>query len=320
MNLRLSILDFCTIHEGHTAGESMAQSVKLAQLAEELGFFRMWYTEHHNMPVITSSAPAVLISHIGAKTSTIRLGSGGVMLPNHAPYVVAEQFGTLAELYPGRIDLGVGRSPGTDRHTLGRALRRDSHAAERFPEDVRELIAYLDGKSLIPGVSAIPGSGTRVPVYILGSSMFGASLAAKFGLPYAFASHFAPTQMEAAVSYYQDNFQPSERLEKPYTIVGVNVANPEEWEAARFRRVKNMAGRGKFLTDEQVTQIMESFQGKQILDMLTYTAVGDAAEIRAYLTDFAERTGADELMISPQAITHEGVMETIRLAAHALSI
>lgn len=253
---RLSVLDFCTIYPGENAAQSMERSVELARTAEKLGYTRMWYTEHHNMSTISSSAPAVLIAHIGAKTERIRLGSGGVMLPNHAPYVVAEQFGTLAELYPDRIDLGLGRAPGTDQNTLGRALRRDAHAAERFPEDIRELQGYLSGKSLIPGVQAVPGANTNVPIYVLGSSMYGASLAAKFGLPYAFASHFAPTHLEAATSYYRENSQPSEHCEKPYVIAGVNVtaAESQEKAAAEFdrvchNRVKAFAGRGKFLTD-----------------------------------------------------------------------
>ena len=199
----LSVLDFCTIYEGETPAQSIARSVQLAQEAEKLGYSRMWYTEHHNMKSIMSSSPAVLIAHIGAKTEHIRLGSGGVMLPNHSPYVIAEQFGTLEEMYPERIDLGVGRAPGTDMNTLGRALRRDAHSAERFPEDVKELNSYLEGKSYIPGVSAIPGANTNVPIYILGSSMFGASLAAKLGLPYVFAHHFAGRGTGEALDLYR---------------------------------------------------------------------------------------------------------------------
>lgn len=320
----LSILDFCTIYEGETPAQSMARSVELAQQAEKLGFHRMWYTEHHNMTSISSSAPAVLIAHIGAKTESIRLGSGGVMLPNHAPYVVAEQFGTLAELYPDRIDLGVGRAPGTDMNTLGRALRRDAHAAERFPEEIKELQGYFSGKSVIPGVTAMPGVGTHVPVYVLGSSMYGASLAAKMGLPYAFASHFAPTHLVAATSYYRDNFQPSEYLAEPYVIAGVNVlaadsdeAAQDEWERVCFNRVKSFAGRGRHLTDEQVEQIVVSYQGKQILDMLEYSAVGTPDEVREYLEGFQTTAGADELMISLQSTSHENVLHNMELLAGA---
>ena len=317
----LSILDFCTIYEGETAAQSMARSVELAQQAERLGFTRMWYTEHHNMSTISSSSPAVLIAHIGAKTEKIRLGSGGVMLPNHAPYVIAEQFGTLAELYPNRIDLGLGRAPGTDMQTLGRALRRDGHAAERFPEDIKELQGYLSGKSLVPGVQAVPGAGTNVPLYILGSSMFGASLAAKYGLPYAFASHFAPQHLQAATAYYRENFQPSEACAEPYVIAGVNVTAgdnaEEEFERVCFNRVKAFAGRGKQLSDAQVEQIISSPQGQQILQMLQYSAVGAAEHVREYLADFQSLSGADELMISLQSSSHDAVLRNMETLAHA---
>ncbi|TRX32294.1 LLM class flavin-dependent oxidoreductase [Corynebacterium guaraldiae] len=308
----LSVLDFCTIYPGESPSQSMARSVELAQRAEALGFKRMWYTEHHNMPSISSSSPAVLIAHIGAKTERIRLGSGGVMLPNHAPYVIAEQFGTLAELYPGRIDLGLGRAPGTDMQTLGRALRRDGHAAERFPEDVKELQGYLSGKSLIPGVKAIPGHGTNVPIYILGSSLFGASLAAKYGLPYAFASHFAPQHLEAATAYYRENYQPSEAHPEPYVIAGVNVTAgedaDEEFEKVCFRRVKAFAGRGKQLSDADVARIIDSPQGQQIIGMLKYSAVGSIEHVRDYLTEFQTLAQADELMISLQSTSHEAAL------------
>ena len=195
MNAPLSLIDFCTRYPGESVGEATQRSVAFAQQAEALGYSRIWYAEHHNMSSIVSSSPAVLISHIGAKTSRIRLGVGGVMLPNHSPYVIAEQFGMLEELYPGRIDLGLGRAPGTDQQTLGRALRRDPRAAENFPQDVQELQAWLSNTSPLPGVTAMPGFNTNVPLIILGSSMFGASLAAQLGLPYAFASHFAPQHL-----------------------------------------------------------------------------------------------------------------------------
>ena len=320
----LSVLDFCTIYEGETATASIEHSVQLAQRAEELGYSRIWYTEHHNMPSISSSSPAVLIAHIGAKTNSIRLGAGGIMLPNHSPYVIAEQFGTLEEMYPDRIDLGLGRAPGTDAQTLGRALRRDFNAAERFPGDVRELEAYLADNSPIPGVQAVPGAGTNVPLYILGSSMFGASLAAKYGMPYAFASHFAPTHLEQATQYYRENFQPSAVLDKPYVIAGVNVtgANTKEeadalYEKVCFNRIKTMVGRGRMLTDNQVEQLIGSAQGQQILDMLRYSAVGTETEIREYLTDFQEISGADELMISVQATSRETTLTGLDVLARA---
>lgn len=307
----LSLIDFCTVHEGERPGASMARSVELAQRAEALGFYRMWYAEHHNMPGISSSAPAVLISHVGAHTSTIRLGAGGVMLPNHSPYVVAEQFGMLAELYPDRIDLGLGRAPGTDMNTLGRALRRDAHAAENFPKDVLELAAYLSEQSPIPGVQAIPGRGTHVPLYILGSSMFGASLAAKLGLPYAFASHFAPTHLVQATTYYRENFQPSDSLREPYVIAAANVIAADTHEDAQRQRtlvirerVRTLAARGnRDISDANLDQLVASPSGQQIAGMLHYSAIGTQEEVRHYLTEFAHLAQADELMISILAPT-----------------
>lgn len=202
MSVPISILDLAHIGEDMTARDSLEASVTMARHAEELGFRRVWYAEHHNMGSIASSATSVLIAHVAAHTQSIRLGAGGVMLPNHAPLTIAEQFGTLETLHPGRIDLGLGRAPGTDQNTV-RALRRDPSSAENFPQDVLELQGYLTGESRIPGVEAVPGKGTDVPLYILGSSLFGAKLAAALGLPYAFASHFAPQALEEAVAAYR---------------------------------------------------------------------------------------------------------------------
>src|ERR1700749_4663968 len=209
MPTRLSILDLAPIGRGETARDSFAASVALAQLAEALGYERIWYAEHHNMPTIASSATSVLIAHIGAHTTRIRLGAGGVMLPNHAPLTIAEQFGTLAAMYPGRIDLGLGRAPGSDQNTMY-ALRRDTTSADTFPQEVVELQGYLTGNTRVPGVDAVPGKGSNVPLYILGSSLFGAKLAAALGLPYAFASHFAPGALDGAIAAYRDEFQPSQ--------------------------------------------------------------------------------------------------------------
>lgn len=321
----LSLLDFCTVRDDETPGESMARSVELAQTAEKLGYDRVWYSEHHNMPSIASSSPAVLISHIAAKTEKIRLGAGGVMLPNHAPYVIAEQFGTLAELYPDRIDLGLGRAPGTDQNTLGRALRRDPMAAENFPNDVVELQGYLAGRSVIPGVTAVPGAGTNVPIYILGSSMFGATLAAKLGLPYSFASHFAPTHLEEATRYYRENFQPSDVCSEPYVIAAVNVTASESAEDAARQtelvhraRVKALLGRqGRSLTEEQLDSVMNSPQGHQIVGMLRYTAEGTGEQVVEYLEKFTRHAQADELMLSFQSPTHEEVLRSMEILAEA---
>src|SRR3954464_5877031 len=232
MRIPLSILDLAPIARGETAGSSIAASVALAQRAEEVGYQRVWYAEHHNMPSIASSATSVLIAHVGAQTREIRLGAGGVMLPNHSPLTIAEQFGTLEAMYPGRIDLGLGRAPGSDQNTMY-ALRRNPSSADRFPQDVLELQAYLAGETRVPGVDAIPGKGSNVPLYILGSSMFGATLAAALGLPYAFASHFAPDALETAVAAYRREFRPSAELERPCVIAGVTVIAADTSSGAR---------------------------------------------------------------------------------------
>lgn len=320
----LSVLDFATIFDGETPRESFKRSVALAQHAEQLGFERIWYAEHHNMKSIASSAPAVLISHVGAKTSKIRLGSGGVMLPNHSPLVVAEQFGTLAELYPNRIDLGLGRAPGTDPKTL-KALRRDYSAAEHFPQDVKELQGYLTDNTQIPGINAVPGRGTNVPLYILGSSLFGASLAAALGLPYAFASHFAPTHLEEAIKVYRERFNPSEQLAEPYVIAAVNVIASDtaedaqaQLEKAKRSRVKNMVGQGRNYSEAEIDMLMNSAPGQQILSMLKYTTAGTAAEVKDYLMRFAHLVEADELMLSPLSPTTEGVHKTLDIVAEQM--
>ncbi|OFL94477.1 LLM class flavin-dependent oxidoreductase [Corynebacterium sp. HMSC055D05] len=323
MRTPLSLIDFCTRYPDESVGEAMKRSVTFAQKAEGLGYDRIWYAEHHNMSSIVSSSPAVLISHIGAKTERIRLGSGGVMLPNHSPYVIAEQFGMLEELYPGRIDLGLGRAPGTDQQTLGRALRRDPAAAERFPDDVLELQAWLSNESPLPGVTAMPGFNTNVPLIILGSSMFGASLAAKLGLPYAFASHFAPQHLEQATTYYKENYQPSERRPEPYCIAAVNVtAADSEQEAVEETRIVHrnrvrafMGRRGTMLSDDQLDAVVNSHQGRQITDMLRYTAKGTGEQVAEYLEAFQKLAKADELMISLQSGSHDATLRNMEILA-----
>ncbi|MFZ2176880.1 MAG: LLM class flavin-dependent oxidoreductase [Rhodococcus sp. (in: high G+C Gram-positive bacteria)] len=307
MSVPLSILDLAHIREGETARHSFEASVALAQLAERRGYRRVWYAEHHNMPSIGSSATSVLIAHVAAHTQSIRLGAGGVMLPNHAPLTIAEQFGTLETLHPGRIDLGLGRAPGSDQKTMY-ALRRDPASADRFPQDVLELQAYLAGHSRIPGVDAIPGKGTDVPLYILGSSLFGAQLAAKLGLPYANASHFSPESLVDAVTLYRERFEPSEQLSEPYVIAGVNAMAAEtsaeahrQFEGAVRRRVVQMVGRGQTFTPEEVDLIVSSPAGQQIMQMVRYTAVGTPDEVKAYLDEFAEHAQADELIVATQA-------------------
>lgn len=321
MSVPLSILDLATVGRGETIREGLENSVALAQCAEELGYYRVWYAEHHNMPTIASSATSVLIAHVAAHTETIRLGSGGVMLPNHAPLTIAEQFGTLATLHPDRIDLGLGRAPGTDQNTL-RALRRDATSAETFPQDVQELQAFLAGESRIPGVSAVPGAGTDVPLYILGSSLFGAKLAAALGLPYSFASHFAPNALEDAVAIYRRQFQPSEQLDAPYVIAGVNVIAAdtteqamEDFQIVKRARLKLLAGRGRKFTDEEADAILDSPQGQQIAQMIKYSAVGTATEVTQYLDDFAKHADADELIVAHQSPTLDGRLRSAELVA-----
>ncbi|MDO5618112.1 LLM class flavin-dependent oxidoreductase [Kocuria sp.] len=323
MALPLSVLDFATVRPDHSVGEAFQESVSLAQVAEKLGYTRVWYTEHHNMGAIASAAPAVLIAHVATQTTTIRLGSGGVMLPNHSPLTIAEQFGTLAELHPNRIDLGLGRAPGTDQVAV-RAMRRDPRAAEEFPADVKELQGYLRDESKIPGIRAIPGAGTNVPLYILGSSLFGARLAAAFGLPYAFASHFAPDALEQAAEVYRAEFEPSEQLSEPYMMAAVNVVAHRDPNVAvaenewyRRNRVKLMAGRGRTLTDDELDLVMHSAAGQQILHMLKYTAVGDGAAVKTYLEQFAQRSQADELIVAPVGSTAELAEDSLAVLREA---
>jgi luciferase family oxidoreductase group 1 len=327
MALTLSILDLAPIAPGETVAASFANSVRLAQTAEKHGYERVWYAEHHNMATIASSATSVLIGHVAGHTSTIRLGSGGVMLPNHAPLTIAEQFGTLASLYPGRIDLGLGRAPGSDQTTM-RALRRDPTSADSFPEDVLELQGYLRGESRVPGVQAVPGAGTNVPLYILGSSMFGAQLAAAYGLPYAFASHFSPDLLHEAVAFYRDNFSASAQLAEPYVIAGVNVvaaADPDEaqsqFDATRRSRVRGMISRGPAApeySDEQIDIFLTTPNGRQIANMMRYSAVGTPAEVRAYLEEFAAEARADELIIAHQSQDIESRLRSVELTADVM--
>jgi luciferase family oxidoreductase group 1 len=326
MLLPLSILDLATIGQGETVREGLQNSVALAQRAEELGYRRVWYAEHHNMSTIASSATSVLIAHVAAHTSTIRLGSGGVMLPNHAPLTIAEQFGTLETLHPGRIDLGLGRAPGTDQNTM-RALRRTPAAADTFPQDVQELQGFLTGHSLISGVHATPGKQTNVPLYILGSSLFGAKLAAALGLPYAFASHFAPNALEDAVAVYRNQFQPSEQLAEPYVIAGFNVIAADTTEQAladhqvvKRARLRLLAGRGRTFTDKEADLILDSPQGQQIEQMVKYSAVGTADEVRDGVERFAKHANADELIIAHQSPTLEGRLRSAELLAQVTGL
>jgi len=327
----ISILDLAPIAPGGTAEESIAGSVALAKLAEQSGYQRVWYAEHHNIAGIASSATSVLIAHIGAHTRTIRLGAGGIMLPNHAPLIIAEQFGTLAAMYPGRIDLGLGRAPGSDQATM-RALRRSPASVDSFPQDVVELQGYLKGRSRVPDIEAIPGQGSNVPLYILGSSLFGAQLAAALGLPYAFASHFAPAALTAALTIYRDEFQPSEDLDRPYVIVGVNVLAAdntdialEQLQGVRRARAVRMFGKqvgilGDDVSDDQADQVLAAGAAVQVDQMLTYTAAGTPGEVVDYLEDFRRHTQADELITAHPARTIEERLRSAKLLAEAMEL
>ena len=271
------------------------------------------------MSTIASSATSVLIAHIAAHTREIRLGAGGIMLPNHSPLVIAEQFGTLESLHPGRIDLGLGRAPGSDQNTM-RALRRGGESADSFPEDVLELQGYLTGKTRIPGVDATPGKGTNVPLYILGSSMFGAGLAAALGLPYAFASHFAPDLLRQAVEVYRRDFRPSAQLDRPYVIAGVNVVvadtaddAQEQFRVAMRSRVTFLLGRGQTFSDAEADEILASPAGQHVRQMVTYAAVGTPTEVGDYLVDFAKHADADELITAHQSPTAADRLRSVEL-------
>lgn len=317
----VSILDLATVRHGQPIAQSLKESTELAVLADELGFHRLWFAEHHNMETIASSATSVLLAHMGAHTTNIRLGAGGIMLPNHAPLVIAEQFGTLHELYGDRIDLGLGRAPGTDQKTL-MALRRTNQSAERFPSDVLELQSYLKGESRIPGINAYPGSGTNVPLVILGSSHFGAQLSAQLGLTYSFASHFAPQMLESAAALYRTEFTPSEDLAEPYFIAAANVIiadtqqrAEELWERAKRARIRTMLGRGRQLSDDDVEQLVHSVAGQQVLQMLEMTAVGTPDVVRDWLDDFVSRINANEVIVTNMA----GPLEDRRRALQLMS-
>lgn len=322
----LSILDLASIGEGETIGQSLAGCVAVAQSAEKHGYERVWYAEHHNSEFIASSSPAVLIAHVAAHTTSIRLGAGGVMLPNHSPLVIAEQFGTLAALHPGRIDLGLGRAPGTDQTTF-MAMRRDPRSSERFPQDVLELQAFLSDTSRVANVVATPGRGTNVPLYILGSSLFGAQLAAALGLPFAFASHFAPDSLHEAIEIYRSRFEPSRQLDAPYLICGHSViaADTDDDAERQFQRRRRTFAKALFsppgnrLTDEQAEELLASPRGAYLNRVFHYSAVGTSDSVVRTLAAFAAETGADEIITAHHADRTESRVHSIALLAGAWS-
>lgn len=321
----LSLLDLTRVRKNESAADGIARSVRLARTADRLGYHRLWFAEHHNAPTIASAATALMIQHVAAQTDHLRVGAGGVMLPNHSPLVIAEQFGTLETLHPGRIDLGLGRAPGTDGATM-RALRRDGREADRFPHDVLELHGYLSGQSRIPGVNAYPGAGTHVPLYILGSSLFGAQLAAQFGLPYAFASHFAPAALNDAARIYRETFDPGGPLAgpdaKPHFIAAVNViAADDESTALEQRRqaedgwLQTFLGRGTSLSPEDLAAVRGHPQAQQILGMLERTVAGTQAQVAGGLEKLVREVQADELILVNLAVAEEHQHRTLELLA-----
>ena len=320
---RFSILDLAPIQEGGNAAQSFRQSLELAQQAEGWGYQRFWLAEHHGMPGIASAATAVLIAHIAGGTRTMRIGAGGIMLPNHSPLVIAEQFGTLESLFPGRIDLGLGRAPGSDQRTA-RALRRSLQSdADAFPEDVAELLDYFSDEPSAP-VRAVPGTGLHVPVWILGSSLYGAQLAAMMGLPYAFASHFAPQQLMEAVTLYRNLFRPSAYLQKPYVMAGFNVfaADTDEqahWLASSAQQafLNLRSGRPAKIPPPVAGFLQQVSEAERYLlqQILACSAIGDAATVKAQILQFVQQTGVDELMIASNIFDHQARLHSYEIVS-----
>jgi luciferase family oxidoreductase group 1 len=323
----LSVLDLSPIVEGATASQALHNSLDLARQAEQLGYRRYWVAEHHNMTGIASAATAVVVGHIAGGTRTIRVGAGGIMLPNHSPLVVAEQFGTLEALYPGRIDLGLGRAPGSDQLTA-RALRRTltSGDADSFPNDVMELQRYFDDPEPSQRVRAIPGAGLKVPLWILGSSLYGAQLAAALGLPYAFASHFAPEMMMQAIAVYRSRFQPSRQLKSPHVMLGLNIiaAETDEEAGVLFTSLQQAFVNLRSGRPGPLPRPMADFNARvgpmerSMLDQaLSCRVVGGLETVRQGLAAFIARTGADELMVTAQIHDHAARRRSFEIAAQA---
>ena len=324
--VNLSVLDLANIGEGFTQADALANALDLARHAEAAGYTRYWLAEHHNLSGIASAATAVCICHVAGGTNTIRVGSGGIMLPNHSPMVIAEQFGTLATLFPGRIDLGLGRAPGTDQRTW-QALRRGPESSERFPQDVVELRALLGPPQENQWLHAIPGEDTNIPLYILGSSLFGAQLAAMLGLPYAFASHFAPQALLQAVEIYRERFEPSDQLAEPYVMVGCNAIVAEtEAEAKRLftspqqNSTRMLRGtRGKLPKPIDDIEDFWSPQEKvQASSMLACSFYGTPESIPEKLVPLIDATGADELVVAAAIWDHEARVRSFELLADAM--
>lgn len=325
--MQLSILDLALIVEGQTATQALHNSLDLARHAETWGYKRFWLAEHHNMVGIASAATAVAIGYVAGGTSTIRVGAGGIMLPNHSPLVIAEQFGTLESLYPGRIDLGLGRAPGSDGLTT-RALRRSPQAAEQFPQDVLELQSLFGPLQEGQKIQAVPGTGLNVPLWILGSSLFGARLAAMLGLPYAFASHFAPAALDEALALYRREFRPSAQLQQPYSMAGLNVvAADSDGEARRLftsaqqqfaSLVRGAPGKLQPPLDD-IEQYWTPGEKVHASSMLACSVVGNRQRVREGIEAFVARTGVDEVILCSAIYDHSARLHSFELAAEAMS-
>ncbi len=320
-----SILDLSPIVQGGTAGDALQRSLDLARHAERLGYRRYWVAEHHNMPGIASAATAVLVGHIAAGTTTIRVGSGGVMLPNHAPLVIAEQFGTLEALFPGRIDLGLGRAPGTDQLTAQALRRGNADPADTFPADVQELQAYFGPVVANQPVLAVPGGGLAVPIWLLGSSLFSAQLAAALGLPFAFASHFAPDYLEAALKIYREKFRPSPALPQPYAMaaIGVVAADTDAAAARLFTSLQQSFVKLRRGTPGKLPPPVDTMdnlwspaEAAMVGHAFREAVVGSPATVKRGLAQFLQRTGIDELMITAAIYDHAARLRSYELVAH----
>jgi luciferase family oxidoreductase group 1 len=320
----LSVLDLVPVSQGSAPRDALRNSLELARHAERLGYRRYWVAEHHNMPGIASAATAVVIGYLAGGTSTIRIGAGGIMLPNHAPLIIAEQFGTLESLFPNRVDLGVGRAPGTDQAAASAMRRNLASDANQFPDDVVELMNYFKGEN--GRVRAVPGEGLNIPIWILGSSLFGAQLAAMLGLPYAFASHFAPQVMMEAIEVYRHRFEPSEQLDKPYVMLGFNAIVADTDEEAQLLAtsvqqafVSLRTGNPIKLPPPKAGYADElPLEARAILrSVLSASAIGSPETARHQLMEFADRTKADELIVTAQVYDHEARMRSYELLMHA---
>jgi luciferase family oxidoreductase group 1 len=325
MMVPLSVLDLSPIIEGGDAGLALRNSLDLARHVEALGYGRFWMAEHHNLPGIASAATAVALAHVAAGTDHIRIGAGGIMLPNHAPLAIAEQFGTLAALHPGRVELGLGRAPGSDQITA-HAMRRNLAGGDDFPQDVVQLMHYFQPVQPGQRVQAVPGAGLRVPIWILGSSTFGAQLAAILGLPFAFASHFAPEMMTEALTLYRDNFRPSEQLAAPNVMLGVNIVAAEDDDEARYlfsslqqSFLNSRTGRPGRLPPPVIgfDTMLDRYGANIVGDALSQAIVGGPDTVRRGMEEFIARTGADELMVTANIFDHAKRKRSFEIVAEA---